>query len=322
MSEGAMNLDDDRITTLSEHQQVVLSTLFVVSGTLSILGGFIIIHRIFKNGQTRSYDRLILGLSCSNTIVALACIMTPFLLPEETSQRPWAGGNDVTCSVLGWFTQLGFLAIWYNGMLSYYYLATLKYTISAEDFAARFEPYIHSLAPFFFLFTASAGFPFGAFTEYRLGMGCWIGEFPKGCEATNNCVNNAAIGWMFGGIVFVFTAISLPVINLVICVHLKRSLRLEDFHTASQKAYIRRVAIQGFLYVVTCFVAYLPQFILRLLGSLGYQASDEADIYWLLVLNSLLLPSQGFLNVFIFLWPIYMRLRSAGQSTFKAIRVA
>jgi hypothetical protein len=318
---GGVSLIDDMISTLSDEQEIVLSVLFVFSGLLSIFGSSTIIYKVVKNQKkAKTYDRIMLGLSCSDIVASLAYVMTPFLLPEKTSQRIWASGNDVTCSFLGWLTQLGFAAIWYNGMLSYYYLATLKFAVSSEDFAARFEPYIHTLTTFFFLFSATAGVPFGLFSEYRLGLGCWIADFPKECVVTGGCLTEY-IGWICGGFPLLFTFFSLAINNLVIFCHVKKTLRIGRSHTPAQEAHIRRVATQGFLYVATFFISYSPQLIIRILGgSFGYRSSKEADIFGLLVLNSFLLPLQGFFNMFVYTRPNFLRLKSAGASNWMAMR--
>jgi hypothetical protein len=172
---GGVSLDDDMISTLSDEQEIVLSVLMIFSGVLSILGSSIIVYIVIKNtNKTMPYDRIMLGLSCSNIVSSFSYVVTPFLLPVATSQRVWASGNEVTCSLLGWLTQLSFAALWYNCCLSYYYVATLKFSICADDFKARFEPYIHSLTIFVFLFTATAGVPFGLYGEVRMGIGKFL----------------------------------------------------------------------------------------------------------------------------------------------------
>lgn len=168
-----MDLDDEidprLIPSLTDKQVRLLAFLFVVSGTLSMFGSFIIVHRVLRNReQSKSYDRIMLGLSCSDIVSSLSYVLTPFLVPRETSTRVTAMGNDVSCSVLGWLTQVGYAAIMYNAILSFYMLAVVKFSVTPEDFAARFEPYLHALTIFYFLATATIGMPFQLFTEMRL----------------------------------------------------------------------------------------------------------------------------------------------------------
>lgn len=312
------------ISSLSDNQEMILSVLRLVSGVLSILGSSTIVYRVYKNRKTsKPYDRIMLGLSCFDIIASFTFAASPFLVPEETSQRVWAIGNETSCSFLGFLTQLSFAAVWYNGMLSYYYLATLKYNVKTPVFATRYEPYIHISTAFFFLFTATGGLPFNLYSEFELTQGCWIAEYPEGCEASDDCIGNY-IAWVFGGLPVLFTFISLIANHLAIYYHVKKTLRIGNTHTPEQIVHIERVATQGGLYVVTFLISYTPGFTIRILESIGYDASDEADIFVLLVLNALLLPLQGFFNMFVYTRPIYQRLKMVypDRSNFWAIKQA
>lgn len=84
-------VQDKWITTLSDDQEVVLCALMISSGLLSVLGSTTIIHRVVFNPKERtSYDRIMLGLSCADVISSSTYVLTPFLLPADTSQRIWA----------------------------------------------------------------------------------------------------------------------------------------------------------------------------------------------------------------------------------------
>ena len=173
-------IDQRLIPSLSDEQVRLLAYLYVVAGMLSIFGSFVIVHRVLRNREhANSYDRIMLGLSCSDIIASLSYIFTPFLVPRDTSTRVTAMGNDVSCSVLGWLTQVGFAAIMYNAILSFYMLAIVRFSVTPGDFAARFEPYLHALTVFYFLATATIGVPFNLFTEMRFSMGCWLAAYPK-----------------------------------------------------------------------------------------------------------------------------------------------
>jgi hypothetical protein len=163
--------------------------------------------------------------------------------------------------------------------------------------------------------------PFQIFSELELGQGCWIGEFPEGCEARGDCIGNF-IGWVYGGLPVLFTFVSLPLNNLLIYCHVKSMLKTGHSHTPAQELRIRRVATPGFLYVVTFFICYTPAFVVRILESLGFDASREADIFVLLILNSLLFPLQGFFNMFVYTHPNFLRLKRAGASNLVALRGA
>eukprot|EP00980_Cylindrotheca_fusiformis_P020760 scaffold7755_cov104-Cylindrotheca_fusiformis.AAC.5 len=313
---------EGEISSLTDDQEIILSVLMISSAVLSAVGSLTIVYKVIsKNRQRKPYDRIMLGLSICDIVASLAYIMTPFLLPKQTSQRVWASGSKVSCSILGWLTQFSLAGVVYNALLSFYFLLTLKYSVTADDFAARFEPYWHSLTIFFFLFTATMGVPFHIFSELEIGQGCWIGEFPEGCEARGDCIGNQ-IGWVFGGLPVLFTFVSLPVNNLLVFFHVKNLLRTGHSHMAAQQGHVRRVAVQGFLYVACFLVSYTPTAVIRIFESLGFDASQESSIFVLLAFNSLLLPLQGFFNVFVYTRPNYLRLRRAGLPCALALRGA
>merc|ERR1719393_995807 len=71
---------------------------------------------------------------------------------------------------------------------------------------------------------------------------------------------------------------------------------------------IREVAIQGMLYVAAWLLTIFPAILLSILDATD--ESDQSRLFPLLVLNSMLLPLQGFSNVFIYVRPSYRRFRS------------
>lgn len=84
-------LDDQRVSSLSESQDIILCVLMICSGVLSVFGSSTIIYRVLKNPTgTNSYNRIMLGLSFFDIISSISFILTPFLLPSETSHRVWA----------------------------------------------------------------------------------------------------------------------------------------------------------------------------------------------------------------------------------------
>lgn len=72
---------------------------------------------------------------------------------------------------------------------------------------------------------------------------------------------------------------------------------------------IRAVFNQACWYVVAFMLTYLASFVLRILESIGYDAQDEAKLFPLLVLEAILLPSQGWFNLFVYIRPSFWRTR-------------
>ena len=375
---------DPEISTLTDGQEIGLSLLGVASATFSLLGSSVIVYKVLarmKQKRATPYDRIMLGLSGCDIVASVGFGLAPILLPQETSQRVWAKGNDATCTFVGFLYQLGFSAVWYNGLLSFYYLLTVKFGIKRQNFSKYFEVWFHATTLVYFTTTATLGAALGFFSELELSQGCWIGEYPQGCEAEGNC-KSKYIGWSFAGGPFLFSFLAVATNNLCIYCHVRSSLgnnvkktkgRREKNHknkdnnsnisknskgraaTATSqtttttipspknnnnnnnndntvaarqrevhKKQIAEVAVQGFLYVGTFFTTYTPGFAIRILESIGWNPSDEASIYWLLLLDAFLKPLQGLLNMFVYTKPYYTRIRAAHPewTRFQAIREA
>lgn len=181
---------------------------------------------------------------------------------------------------------------------------TVRFGVKRNRFAQRYEPFMHALSLLYFLATSVSGLFIGLYSELEITQGCWIGEYPEDCEETDSC-RGTPIGWIFGGLPFLFTFFSLPINNIVIFLHVRRSLGMTSYVESArrtqreedQRIRVREVASQGFLYVFSFFICYTPAFIIRVLEGIGLNGEKEADIFPVLLLNSFLLPLQGFLNV-------------------------
>ena len=307
--------------TLSDKQGITMGICMVISGLLSMFGSTTIVYRIVSKGKdAKTFDRLMLGLSIFDIFGSIAYILTPISIPAETSSRNWAIGNDVMCSgITGWLTQLSIGVTIYSSAISYYYMATLRQRISSADFAIRFEPLIHGLTFFFFLFTGTSGVLFHMYGEGQLGLTCWIVEIPRGCTEDGGGCAHEIIAWTWGGIPLMFTLFCLPVNYALTYISVRKMFKIMAQYNPAQAAHIRTMAIQGTLYVVAFYISWVPQLVLR---SSGYMRSDEPRIYWLLLLNSITYPIQGFLNMIIYNRPNFMRLRAAGSPLWKALYAA
>jgi len=317
-------MDLEETLSLTNEQEEVMSICMVISGLLSMFGSTTIVYRVLKKKKnTKPFDRIMLGLSSFDIIGSFSFVLTPFAVPAASSPRVWAAGNDATCSFLGYLSQLSIGAAWYSCLLSFYFLATLRLRVSNDDFAVRFEPYIHGLSLFYYLFTATLGVPFHLYNETELGLGCWItNRLPRDCTEQENCIGHI-IAWFYGGLCLFFTMIALPLNYMFTYCFVRQTLKILARHNPTQARMVRSMAVQGTLYVLAFFVSYGPQLVVRILAVVfDYGRSNEPGIYWLLVLNSICYPLQGFLNMFVYSRPNYIRLRDAGMPFFPAVKSA
>lgn len=345
-------------STLSETQEKVLSLLPIFSGLLSAWGSLQIIHAVwlrFRRGRrdesesaTCCYQRIMLGLSCSDLISSLALSLQAFLLPRETSQRAWVIGNQYTCGLMGFFQQSSLATIFYNGMLSFLFLLTIRYSIDEKRLVTLYEPWMHGLSIGFPLVTASTLAALGMYGELQVGPWCWVtGE------------DSAIFGMFMSGVPILFFLIAVPVNNTLVYDHIRTSMtRGSDHHDSEgeveigtvtaasshcgystgnvsspesvfrneeiqeekremarqrdlqerQARRLRKIAVQGFLYVGAFLVTSIPTVVLRICaGFFALASADESNYFPLLVVQAILLPLQGLLNFLIYSRTAYLR---------------
>ncbi len=135
-----------------------------------------------ENGLSTPYRRIIFGVSVSDIIQSLAYLLGPFLVPSEI-QDSWGIGNKRTCRVQGCLLVFAVAIVpMYMCFLCFYYLCKLKYRMSNEEFAYKFEAKIHS----FIIFAAAAISISGLImnvihTPYNRTT-CGIAVAPVGCR--------------------------------------------------------------------------------------------------------------------------------------------
>jgi len=192
-------------------QQKLLSILFLPSCTLSIIGSAFIIRNIRKEGKQTPYRSIMLWTSICDIIASAGIFLQPFLPPAN---RPdtyvWAFGNDASCNALGFVTQFAFSAHMYAGLLSYYFLMTVRHGVKQHEFAKKL-PYIHGFIISWSIATGIAGIFLGAYGPTGSATACWVaGDL---CE--DGCPNTDLIGFTFGGFAFV-SLISIIVNNFLL----------------------------------------------------------------------------------------------------------
>jgi len=325
-------------TDLSEGQEIALILLQMCSATLSLIGSSLIVIKILRslhrNNSSTPYDRIILGLSSCDIVASFTYMLAPFLLPSNTSNRVWAFGSDRTCTWLGFLAQLAcYWAIWYNCILSFYYLLTVRFQVKRKEFTRKYELWMHLSGAIFFPLTAIIGLIGNWYSEMRYAMICWIGEVPKGCQGCWGVL----VAYLFGAPSSIMTLLAVVINNIIIYVFVRRNLlsstpssaassefELTDIENSSQSLSIsspqrvskqqrlrKEAATQGFLYVTTFLLTFLPAFSIQVIeGMVKLGEENLQQVYPLLVLNAILLPLQGFFNVFIYVRPNYNRFKA------------
>jgi len=220
-----------KVPGISHGQEIVLIVLQVGTAVLSLIGSSTIVFKItrtlFRKKWTTPYDRIMLALSTCDIVASCVYMLSPFLLPAETSLRPWTFGTASTCQFMGMLTQLACLwAIWYNCILSFYYLLTVRFQVKRETFRRKYELWFHLSGMIFFPITALVGYFGSWYYEHNLISLCIDLEVPTGCdEFGENCTGDAdqIVGPVFAALPGSITFFSLLINNTVIYLYVRRS---------------------------------------------------------------------------------------------------
>ncbi|KAI2499637.1 hypothetical protein MHU86_14872 [Fragilaria crotonensis] len=213
---------------LTDGQVIILILINIVSSSLSIGGSCIIVYLVSIAKKPSVYNRMMFGLSMADILHSICLLISPFLLPSEGG-RIWAHGNDQTCTMLGFFVQLGVIVPLYNASLNAFFLLTIVYGTTESRIKKWAEPTMHAVPILYPLVTASIGVGISLYSENELGLTCWIGEYPRGCDVNPEveCVSTL-IGWIYGGIPHVGTLVFLIISNAMIYRKVRITTRQSD----------------------------------------------------------------------------------------------
>jgi hypothetical protein len=200
----------------SIHQQRALAVIPKVTGNVSAFFSGLIIYTIVRNENRRSrtYHRLLFGISCCDVSASLWLALSTWPVPKSSGLL-WAVGNDTSCHVQGFFTQFGIASSFYNASLSVYYLLVIRYGWK-EHQLRKVEPLLHLFPLLWATVTAIAGLIKRVFGNASLW--CWV-------AAENKVFRWAAFYgplWLMIGIVTVNTTL--------IYVHVRKIERAASRH--------------------------------------------------------------------------------------------
>ena len=107
-------------------------------------------------------------------IVSSVSLGLAAFMRRPQSGRVWAFGNDATCTAAGTLIQFSYSNCFFNAMLSFYFMATVRLGVKNAVIAKWFEPMMHFVSIGYPLVTSLVGAYFGMYSETATGMGCWV----------------------------------------------------------------------------------------------------------------------------------------------------
>jgi len=309
--------------TLAQQQTLALTPKF--SAVLSMIGSSFIIISFTRTeaSSRRVYHRLLLWMSFWDIVGAVTYFLSTWPIPANETDTWGNVGNQATCSAQGFFQQLSFATVFYNGALAFHYLVTI-YFEWPEDRLEKSEPYMHVACVLFPFSTALASVALNLINDANLW--CWIAKYPQNCESSflstdgrTNCIrgDNAEIYqfafffiplWVIGA----FIMLTMVIIYSKVLRQEKRldGIRYVNGGPGTNAALLRSrkkskaVAIQGMLYVLVFLLTWLFSTISRV-----YQAATASSLFSLLFLQCFFSPMQGLFNFFVYFRPRYKKFR-------------
>jgi len=299
---------------------IIYMCMNAISGSLSILGSFIIIFVILRGGQTklsRLQNRLLLGSSSIDMLYSLALGLS-FIPSPQLDDCSLGKGNASSCTAQGFFLTLGLAVPGYTAMLSMYYLVTVVYNKTEEMISQKFELFMHAYAVLPALICAIIGASKSYFFN-QVGQ-CWI-EDP--CLSSKECDGWDAFGK--GGWLVLASGIWVGINSLVcslcmITIYCKingraKAMRRYLFAQASappsrMEIAAKESAKQGILYISAFLFTYSWSGISLLLQSIDRDRPSPT----LYILTAVFLPLQGFWNFLTYIRPRFVKLQQEDES--------
>ena len=147
---------------------------------------------IDKKKTSRTYFRLLFGMSLFECIESIAIFCGPWCTPSSWSNTWWSGtniGNMTTCKLQAVMIQSSTTgSSLYSGVLALYYVLAIRYNVLERIIRHKYEPYMHLMTWLLSIGTAIAIVPLDLIKP--LGTICWIGRTPGNCLQSYQSHNN------------------------------------------------------------------------------------------------------------------------------------
>lgn len=300
-----------------------------------------------RNGRKkllRVKNRIIVAMSTFDVLNSMALGLSIIPTPRYATSCSIGMGNRTTCTIQGFFFNLGFAVPSYNAMLCIYFVLMVRYRVSEATIARQIEPFMHTFAVGIPLITGIVAVIQGLFfseTSY-----CWTGDI---CQSLGNCPDGNIYG---KGMWMVYIAMSLYVIvwaTIAVCMigtylavqkpskamarrnSLSNTVCAVDSTTRPTGVRMRwlrstarglggsrspdrgrDIAKQAYLYVAACGATYIWAWVSMVYIFIVGDPDELPIICRYLV--SIFLPLQGFLNFFAFTRPKVVTIQRANRN--------
>ena len=277
----------------------IVCSLFIVKEVISD-------HRKKKGKAT---SRALLGMSIIDILASSGWFLSTWAAPVG-SNAVYAVGNTQSCTYQGFLLQVAIGAPMYNATLALYYLLTINYGWNEQNLR-RIEPWLHGVILTFAFGTGILMIPLGIYNHIEAV--CWTMGLPQGCENSNYTPSDVPCergnyAWIYGFALFyapLWVCIILTTVAMIMIYYKfrqteKRNLRYAGArYDSRRRTFLRsdRIAMQAILYTFAFYITWLPSTI----WSLTWW--NNKAMFWLDLLACICEPSQGSMNLVVFLRP-------------------
>mmetsp|Transcript_5383 Transcript_5383/g.8261 ORF Transcript_5383/g.8261 Transcript_5383/m.8261 type:complete len:371 (-) Transcript_5383:84-1196(-) len=155
-----------------------------ITAPLSIIGSLAILYLIiFKRHIRNTYHRFMIMISIADIGFTIAFLCSVWPVPKGMVDG--AEGTMGTCVARAFFIQwFGTLGPFYNAVLEIYYVAMIRYNVSAKNFANKYEKWAHAVIHMVALGLSITGLVADVYNP-TIGKisGCYITSYPPNCKS-------------------------------------------------------------------------------------------------------------------------------------------
>ena len=172
----------------SQTSRIVLSA----TATCSLISSALIVSIIARSSTKMKtiYHRFVTVICVGDIISSAALSLNTIPMPSDTSETyPFDGarGTVGTCMIQGFAIQMGTnLSFCSTISLSLYYLLTIRFSFSETTLKKRVEPIIHTVNTLFTLYAPIYYLVFDMYNPVPFCNYCQYGFFPFGCNNDEN----------------------------------------------------------------------------------------------------------------------------------------
>jgi len=241
--------------------------------------------------------------------------MTTWPIPADVLPIYGASGTRQTCEAQGFFAQSSVSSVLYNGSLAiYFYLVIVKGWSQTKLDRSKIEVPMHAIAILWGLLTSSVSLGLGLINP--IGWDCWISAVPIGCKESwlnggqTTCIrgDNANLyQWIFfyAPLWLVILCVTI-IMGAIVCHFRNRDAKNKRYGEASYRKskFLIPLQKQSSLYVFSFYFVWIFPTILRI-----HELVSDVVYYEFVLLSAIFVPTQGFLNMIVYLSPRYQKIR-------------